>query len=159
MCITFRGEPQIASFWIISTKICSRYLIRSEMLAFKFLTVIFWNTSFLLYVRFYCIDWALLQLSEEKKLDLLKNIAESSPHITAQDARHLLPSILQLLKVYMGCKNHPSSILCMLLCCLLIISYMPKRKTIDEFNYTFVEWLLYTFHQLANKVSIMVISY
>ena len=121
--------------------------------------MIFWNTSFLLYVRFYCTDWALLQLSEEKNLDLLKNIAESSPYITAQDARRLLPSILQLLKVYMGCKNHPSSILCMLLCCLLIISYMPKRKTIDEFNYTFVECLLYTFHQLANKVSIMVISY
>jgi hypothetical protein len=41
----------------------------------------------------------ILQLSEEKKLDLLKNIAESSPHVTAQDARQLLPSILQLLKV------------------------------------------------------------
>jgi hypothetical protein len=35
-------------------------------------------------------------------------------------------------------------------------TYMPKRKTVEEFNYTFVECLLYTFHQLANKVRIII---
>jgi len=41
-----------------------------------------------------------VQLPEDKKLDLLKNLAESSPYTSAQDARNLLPSILPLLKVF-----------------------------------------------------------
>jgi hypothetical protein len=52
-------------------------------------------------------DVVLLQLPEGKKLDLLKNLAESSPFNSTQDARQLLPSILQLLKVMMPrlCKS------------------------------------------------------
>lgn len=40
------------------------------------------------------------QFPEEKKIDLLKTVAGSSPYATAQDSRQLLPSIVQLLKVY-----------------------------------------------------------
>lgn len=61
-------------------------------------------------------------------MDLLKNLAESSPYTTPQDARHLLPSVLQLLK-----------------------KYMPRRKTGEELNFTYVECLLFTFHQLSHK--------
>eukprot|EP00250_Pteridium_aquilinum_P018794 c24208_g3_i1 orf=527-2149(-) len=85
------------------------------------------NSKFLNYINKHLLPM-FDKLPEEKKLDLLKNLAESSPHVTAQDARHLLPPILQLLK-----------------------KYMPKRKTTEDFNYTFVECLLYTFHQLASK--------
>jgi hypothetical protein len=46
-------------------------------------------------------DVVLQQLPEAKKLDLLKNLAESSPYTSAQDARQLLPSIILLLKVIM----------------------------------------------------------
>jgi len=42
---------------------------------------------------------SLFQIPEEKKLDLLKTIAASSPYAAAQDSRQLLPSIVQLLKV------------------------------------------------------------
>jgi len=41
----------------------------------------------------------LFQIPEEKKLDLLKTIAASSPYAEAQDSRQLLPSVVQLLKV------------------------------------------------------------
>lgn len=34
--------------------------------------------------------------------------------------------------------------------------YMPGRKTGEEMNFTYVECLLYTFHHLAHKVSILV---
>ena len=30
--------------------------------------------------------------------------------------------------------------------------YMPRRKTGEEMNFTYVECLLYTFHHLAHKV-------
>ncbi|XP_076951520.1 apoptosis inhibitor 5-like protein API5 [Bidens hawaiensis] len=68
------------------------------------------------------------KLPEERKVDLLKNLAECSPYSTPQDSRHILPSIVQLLK-----------------------KYMPSRKTGEEMNFTYVECLLYTFHHLANK--------
>ncbi|GKC18894.1 apoptosis inhibitor 5-like protein API5 isoform X1, partial [Tanacetum coccineum] len=67
-------------------------------------------------------------LPEEKKVDLLKNLAESSPYAAPQDSRQILPSVVQLLK-----------------------KYMPLRKTGEEMNFTYVECLLYTFHHLANK--------
>jgi hypothetical protein len=51
----------------------------------------------------------LSQLPEGKKLDLLKNLAESSPYTSAQDARQLIPSSLQVLKVI-------EFILCRVLC-------------------------------------------
>ncbi|MCO5559648.1 hypothetical protein L7F22_013249 [Adiantum nelumboides] len=85
------------------------------------------NSKFLNYINKHLLP-VFDKLPEEKKLDLLKNLAESSPYGTATDARQLLPPVLNLLK-----------------------KYMPKRKTNEEFNYTFVECLLYIFHQLASK--------
>jgi hypothetical protein len=71
-----------------------------------------------------------IQLPEDKKLDLLRNLAESSPFTTAQDARSILPSIVTLLK-----------------------KFIPRKKTGDEITFAYVECLLYTFHQLAHKVT------
>jgi uncharacterized membrane protein YgcG len=51
-----------------------------------------------------------------------------SPYTTAQVARQILPSIVQLLK-----------------------KYMPARKTGEEMNFTYVECLLYVLHHLAHK--------
>ncbi|KAL8236131.1 hypothetical protein R6Q59_017212 [Mikania micrantha] len=67
------------------------------------------------------------KLPEERKVDLLKNLAESSSYAAPQDSRQILPSVVQLLK-----------------------KYMPQRKT-EEMNFTYVECMLYTFHHLANK--------
>ncbi|GLT68935.1 hypothetical protein SLA2020_411250 [Shorea laevis] len=69
------------------------------------------------------------KLPEERKLDLLKALAEISPYTTPQDSRQILPNVVQLLK-----------------------KYMPRRKTGEETNFTYVECLLYTFHHLAHKV-------
>ncbi|XP_038883565.1 apoptosis inhibitor 5-like protein API5 [Benincasa hispida] len=69
------------------------------------------------------------KLPEERKLDLLKALAEFSPYTTPQDSRQFLPSVVHLLK-----------------------KYMPGRKTGEEMNFTYVECLLYTFHHLAHKV-------
>jgi hypothetical protein len=68
------------------------------------------------------------ELPEERKVDLLKNLAESSPYSTPQDSRQILPSVVQLVK-----------------------KYMPRRKSGEETNFTYVECLLYTFHHLASK--------
>ncbi|OWM77377.1 apoptosis inhibitor 5-like protein API5 [Punica granatum] len=68
------------------------------------------------------------KLPEERKLDLLKALAEISPYTTPQDSRQILSPIVQLLK-----------------------KYMPGRKTGDEMNFTYVECLLYAFHHLAHK--------
>ncbi|CAA0252247.1 unnamed protein product [Arabidopsis thaliana] len=68
------------------------------------------------------------QLPEERKLNLLRALAEMSPYTTAQVARQILPSIVQLLK-----------------------KYMPARKTGEEMNFTYVECLLYVLHHLAHK--------
>lgn len=69
------------------------------------------------------------KLPEERKLDLLKALAEISPYTTPQDSRQILPSVAVLLK-----------------------KYMPLRKTGgEEMNFTYVECLLYTFHHLAHK--------
>lgn len=67
-------------------------------------------------------------IPEERKLDLLKNLAECSPYTAPQDCRQILPSIVNLLK-----------------------KYVPRRKTGDEMNVTYVECLLYTLHHLAHK--------
>ncbi|OAE32069.1 hypothetical protein AXG93_2278s1490 [Marchantia polymorpha subsp. ruderalis] len=61
------------------------------------------------------------KLPEERKVDLLKNLAESSPFTSAQDARSLLPSIVTLIK-----------------------KYVPRKKTSEELNFTYVECLLLT---------------
>ncbi|PNY06266.1 apoptosis inhibitor 5-like protein [Trifolium pratense] len=69
------------------------------------------------------------QLPGERKVDLLRSLAEFSPFTTPQDSRQMLPSIVQLLK-----------------------KYMTWKKTGEEMNFTYVECLLYTFHHLAHKV-------
>ncbi|CAN1283847.1 Apoptosis inhibitor 5-like protein API5 [Linum perenne] len=68
------------------------------------------------------------QFSEDRKLDMLKALAEISPYTASQESRQILPSIVQLLK-----------------------KYMPGKKTGEETNFTYVECLLYAFHHLANK--------
>ncbi|CAA3011622.1 Apoptosis inhibitor 5 homolog [Olea europaea subsp. europaea] len=68
------------------------------------------------------------ELPEEQRVDLLKDIAESSPYTSPQDSRQILPSVVQLLK-----------------------KYMPQRKAGEEMNFTYVECLLYAFHHLAHK--------
>ncbi|XWS12563.1 hypothetical protein CRYUN_Cryun37aG0100500 [Craigia yunnanensis] len=68
------------------------------------------------------------KLPEERKLDLLKALAEISPYTTPQDSRQILPSVVQLLK-----------------------KYMPRRKTGEETNFTYFECLLFSFHHLAHK--------
>lgn len=85
------------------------------------------NSKFVTYLNKHIIP-VFDKLPEERRLDLLKNLAESSPYTTPQDSRQLLPSIVQLLQ-----------------------KYMPRRKTGEEMNFTYVECLLYTFHHLAHK--------
>ncbi|KAB5560659.1 hypothetical protein DKX38_005616 [Salix brachista] len=67
-------------------------------------------------------------LPDERKLDLLKALAEISPFTLPQDSRQILPSVVQLLK-----------------------KYMPRRRSGEEMNFTYVECLLYAFHHLAHK--------
>ncbi|CAL9183035.1 unnamed protein product [Musa hybrid cultivar] len=67
------------------------------------------------------------KLPEERKLDLLKNLAGSSPYAAAQESRQLLPSIVTLLK-----------------------KYMSRRRT-EEPKYNYLECSLYSFHHLAHK--------
>ncbi|XP_054795455.1 apoptosis inhibitor 5-like protein API5 [Prosopis cineraria] len=86
------------------------------------------SSKFLTYVNKFIIP-VFDQLPEERKVDLLKDLAEFSPYTTPQDSRQILPSIVQLLK-----------------------KYMSWRKTGEEMNFTYVECLLYTFHHLAHKV-------
>lgn len=68
------------------------------------------------------------KLPEERKVDLLKNLAEGSPYTSPQDSRQILPFVVQLVK-----------------------NAMPRRKAGEEMNFTSVECLLYTFHHLAHK--------
>ena len=49
----------------------------------------------LIYENLICI----CQLPEERKVGLLKNLAECSPYTAPQDARLIFPSVIQLLKV------------------------------------------------------------
>ncbi|KAF7803355.1 apoptosis inhibitor 5-like protein API5 [Senna tora] len=86
------------------------------------------SNKFLNYINKFIIP-VFDQLPEERKVDLLKSLAEFSPYTTPQDSRQILPSIVQLLK-----------------------KYMPGKKSGEETNFTYVECLLYTFHHLAHKV-------
>ncbi|CAK9137851.1 unnamed protein product, partial [Ilex paraguariensis] len=67
------------------------------------------------------------ELPEDRKLDLLKNLAECSHYVAPQDSRQLLPSVVQLLKKHM------------------------IRRKLEDIKFTNVECLLYTFHHLAHK--------
>ncbi|KAL6992441.1 Apoptosis inhibitor 5 [Sarracenia purpurea var. burkii] len=85
------------------------------------------NSKFLSYLNKHILP-VFDKLPEERKVDLLKNLAETSPYTMPQDSRQILPSVVQLLK-----------------------KYMPRRKSGEETNFTYVECLLYTFHHLAHK--------
>lgn len=85
------------------------------------------NSKFLKYLNRHILS-VVDKFPEERKLDLLKILAESSPYTAPPDARQLLPAVVLLLK-----------------------KFMPLRKTREEFNFTYVECLLYTFHYLAFK--------
>ncbi|KAK9152926.1 hypothetical protein Sjap_000406 [Stephania japonica] len=85
------------------------------------------NSKFVNYLNKHILP-VLDKLPEERKLDLLKNLAESSPYTSPPDARHILPSIVQLLK-----------------------KFIPRKKSGEEMNFTYVECLLYTFHHLSYK--------
>ncbi|KMT04551.1 hypothetical protein BVRB_8g182130 [Beta vulgaris subsp. vulgaris] len=102
-------------------------LISCQYIAIPFFMRGATNSNFLNYVHKHIIP-VFDKLPEDRKLDLLKNLAESSPYTTPQDARQILPSFVQLLK-----------------------KYMPRKRTGEEMNFTYVECLLYTFHQLASK--------
>ncbi|KZV57552.1 apoptosis inhibitor 5-like [Dorcoceras hygrometricum] len=80
------------------------------------------------------------KLPEERKVDLLKNLAEGSPYTSPQDSRQILPSVVQLLKASSGIYTFA-----------FFMMAMPRRKVGEEMNFTSVECLLYTFHHLANK--------
>lgn len=85
------------------------------------------NGNFLSYVHKHIVP-VFDKFPEERRLEFLKNLAECSPYTSPQDARQILPSIVQLLK-----------------------KYMPRKRTGEEMNFTYVECLLYTFHHLASK--------
>ncbi|ERN13987.1 hypothetical protein AMTRI_Chr01g111050 [Amborella trichopoda] len=85
------------------------------------------NSKFLNYLNKHILP-VFDKLPKERQYDLLKNLSESSPYTTPQDSRNLLPSVLNLLKIY-----------------------MPRRKSAEETNLAYVECLLYTFHHLAHK--------
>ncbi|GAA0160534.1 hypothetical protein LIER_17071 [Lithospermum erythrorhizon] len=85
------------------------------------------NSKFLIYLNKYLFP-VFDTLPGERKVDLLKNLADSSPYTSPQDSRQILPSVVQLLK-----------------------KYMPQTKVGEEMNFTYVECLLYTFHHLASK--------
>ncbi|GAB4831356.1 hypothetical protein Ancab_005368 [Ancistrocladus abbreviatus] len=85
------------------------------------------NSKFLNYVNKHIIPVFDKLPNKERKLDLLKNLADSSPYSTSQDSCLILPSVVQLLK-----------------------KCMPRRKT-EEMNFTYVECLLHSFHNLVSK--------
>ncbi|CAN7009859.1 unnamed protein product [Brassica oleracea var. botrytis] len=65
------------------------------------------------------------KLPEERKLDLLKALADISPYTTAQEARQMLPSIVQLLKV----QNATNS-----LCGYKIVTGQPSDRLGEDFS-------------------------
>jgi len=69
------------------------------------------NSKFLNYINKHLLP-VFDKLPEDKQLDLLKNLAEGSPYTSAQDARQLLPSIMQLLKV----------VISLVVCCTCVTS-------------------------------------
>lgn len=84
------------------------------------------SSNFLTYLNKHIIP-VFDKLPEERKEDLLKNLAECSRYASPQDSRQLLPSLVQLLKKHM------------------------IRRKIDDLNFGFAECLLYIFHHLAHK--------
>ncbi|KAF2303964.1 hypothetical protein GH714_025325 [Hevea brasiliensis] len=71
-------------------------------------------------------------LPEERKLDLLKALAEISPYTLPQDSRQILPSIVQLLK-----------------------NYMPRRKTGEERTLLMLNacYMHFTTHKAPNATN------
>ncbi|RRT65713.1 hypothetical protein B296_00028209 [Ensete ventricosum] len=83
-----------------------------------------------------------LLLPEERKLDLLKNLAGSSPYAAAQDSRQLLPSIVTLLKILelsdicvMQTPNSTNS-----LCGYKIVTGQPSDRLGEDFSENFKDF-------------------
>jgi hypothetical protein len=82
------------------------------------------------------------QLPGERKVDLLRSLAEFSPFTTPQDSRQILPSIVQLLKVNISWVmawsdgllavmlwQHQFCLLCSSLCCYLDVEHCELAKS------------------------------
>ncbi|XP_020994705.1 apoptosis inhibitor 5-like protein API5 [Arachis duranensis] len=121
------GHTQTWSFWVSDADHIDR-LISCLHMALPFVVRGASSNKFLNYINKYIIP-VFDQLPGERKVDLLRSLAEFSPYTTPQDSRQMLPSIVQLLK-----------------------KYMTWKKSGEEMNFTYVECLLYTFHHLAHKV-------
>ncbi|KAK9150319.1 hypothetical protein Syun_008628 [Stephania yunnanensis] len=78
-----------------------------------------------------CMALPFYKLPEERKLDLLKNLAESSPYTSPPDARHILPSIVQLLKT----PNATNS-----LCGYKIVTGQPSDRLGEDFSECYKEF-------------------
>ncbi|KAL5998478.1 hypothetical protein ACLOJK_009419 [Asimina triloba] len=86
------------------------------------------NSKFLNYLNKHIIpvfDEVVRSLPEERKPDLLKNLAECSPYTTPQDSRQLLPSVVQLLKT----PNATNS-----LCGYKIVTGQPSDRLGEDFS-------------------------
>ncbi|WVZ25898.1 hypothetical protein V8G54_004442 [Vigna mungo] len=125
-------NAQIQSFYMLKESVSDAdhidRLISCLHMALPFVVRGASSSKFLNYINKYIIP-VFDQLPGERKVDLLRSLAEFSPYTTPQDSRQMLPSIVQLLK-----------------------KYMTWKKTGEEMNFTYVECLLYTFHHLAHKV-------
>ncbi|KAK3036304.1 hypothetical protein RJ639_031276 [Escallonia herrerae] len=113
-----------------------------------------------------CVQTALplFLVPEEKKVEVFKNLAECSLYATSQESRHLLPSVVQLLKALLIFLMYPVSTaleiidmipaegsLFSIACSVFLLQKHKTRTKIEEMKFTYVECLLYTFHQLAHK--------
>ncbi|KAK6154295.1 hypothetical protein DH2020_008543 [Rehmannia glutinosa] len=85
-------------------------------------------------------------LPEERKLDLLKNLAECSPYAKAQDSRQLLPSVVQLLKT----PNTTNS-----LCGYKIVTGQPSDRLGEDFTEQYKDFTerLSTIEELAKAMN------
>ncbi|KAK6132782.1 hypothetical protein DH2020_033460 [Rehmannia glutinosa] len=95
-----------------------------------------------------CLQMALpfFMLPEERKLDLLKNLAECSPYAKAQDSRQLLPSVVQLLKT----PNTTNS-----LCGYKIVTGQPSDRLGEDFTEQYKDFTerLSTIEELAKAMN------
>ncbi|RWW54824.1 hypothetical protein BHE74_00038575 [Ensete ventricosum] len=89
-----------------------------------------------------CMALPFFALPEERKLDLLKNLAGSSPYAAAQDSRQLLPSIVTLLKILalsdicvMQTPNSTNS-----LCGYKIVTGQPSDRLGEDFSENFKDF-------------------
>ncbi|GAB4831358.1 hypothetical protein Ancab_005371 [Ancistrocladus abbreviatus] len=83
------------------------------------------NSKFLHYVNKHIIPVFDKLPNQERKLDLLKNLAECCPYSTTQDSRQILPSVVQLLKA----PNATNS-----LCGYKVVTGQPSDRLGEDFS-------------------------